>query len=77
MIPYVNRLDMLQLSGMWTERRPHLTDWWARVKARPWFEREMLGYAPAPLRAAATAPSIPKMLTGSMPDIRTMWWFLA
>ncbi len=54
-IPYVNRLDMLQLSGMWTEKRPHLTDWWTRVKARPWFEREMLSYAPAPLRAMMKA----------------------
>ncbi len=54
-IPYVNRLDMLQLSGMWTERRPRLTDWWTRVKARPWFEREMLSYAPAPLRALMKA----------------------
>ncbi len=54
-IPYVNRLDMLQLSGMWTAARPHVTDWWARVKAKPWFEREMLGYAPVPLRAMMKA----------------------
>src|SRR5262249_10269805 len=31
-IPYINRLDMLALSGLWTEKRPHLTDWWQRVK---------------------------------------------
>jgi glutathione S-transferase len=50
-IPYVNRLDMLQLSGMWTQTRPHLTDWFQRVKARPSFEPALFGYLPPPLRA--------------------------
>lgn len=50
-IPYVNRLDMLQLSGMWTEKRPRLTDWFARVKARPSFEPALFGFVPPPLRA--------------------------
>jgi glutathione S-transferase len=50
-IPYVNRLDMLQLSGMWSEARPHLTDWFRRVKARSSFEPALLGYVPPPLRA--------------------------
>ena len=50
-IPYVNRLDMLQLSGMWTENRPHLADWFKRVKARPSFEPALFGYLPMPLRA--------------------------
>jgi hypothetical protein len=48
-IPYVNRLDMLQLSGLWTETRPHLADWWRRVKARPSFEPAMLKYVPSAL----------------------------
>jgi glutathione S-transferase len=48
-IPYVNRLDMLQLSGLWTETRPHLADWWQRVKARPSFEPAMLKYVPSAL----------------------------
>jgi glutathione S-transferase len=48
-IPYVNRLDMLKLSGMWTESRTHLTAWWDRVKARPSFEPALLKYVPAPL----------------------------
>jgi glutathione S-transferase len=50
-IPYVNRLDMLQLSGMWTQTRPHLTDWFKRVKARPSFEPALFSYLPPPLRA--------------------------
>ena len=49
-IPYVNRLDMLQLSGMWTGARPHLTDWWTRIKARPSFEPALLKYVPLALR---------------------------
>ncbi len=50
-IPYVNRLDMLQLSGMWTETRPHLTDWWARIKARPTFKPALMQYVPPALGA--------------------------
>lgn len=50
-IPYVNRLDMLQLSGLWTEQRPHLADWWQRVKARPTFEPALYQFVPPPLFA--------------------------
>jgi ganglioside-induced differentiation-associated protein 1 len=50
-IPYVNRLDKLALSGLWTEARPHLADWFARVKARPSFEPAMLAFVPPPLTA--------------------------
>jgi len=50
-IPYVNRLDMLQLSGMWTEARPALTDWFARVKARESFMPAMFAFVPDPLAA--------------------------
>jgi glutathione S-transferase len=37
---------MLALSGLWTERRPHLSDWWQRVKARPAFEPALFKYVP-------------------------------
>jgi glutathione S-transferase len=50
-IPYVNRLDMLQLSGMWTEARPRLADWFERVKARASFQPAMFGFVPEPLGA--------------------------
>ena len=53
-IPFVNRLDMLQLSGMWTASHPHLTDWWERVKARPMFEDAMFKYIPSALRQLMT-----------------------
>lgn len=50
-ISYINRLDMLQLSGMWTESRPHLTAWWRRIKARPSFQPALMQYVPPPLGA--------------------------
>jgi ganglioside-induced differentiation-associated protein 1 len=49
-IPFINRLDMLQLNGMWEGSRPHIADWFARVKKKPWFEPMMYGYCPVPLR---------------------------
>ncbi len=49
MIPFVNRLDMLQLSEMWTGSHPHLTGWWERMKARPMFQDAMFKYIPEPL----------------------------
>ncbi len=50
-IPYVNRLDMLRLSGMWTESRPLLTDWFERAKARPSFQPSLFAFVPPPLLA--------------------------
>ena len=67
-IPYVNRLDMLGLSPLWEETRPHLTDWFRRVKARPGFEAAMLRYVPPPLAAlmrqhgAAALPAVRAVL---------------
>ena len=37
MTPYLNRLDMLGMSEMWTQYRTHLSAWFARIKARPTF----------------------------------------
>lgn len=48
--PFINRLDMLQLSFMWNEKRPAVTDWFARIKARPWFVPMLFGYVPPPLK---------------------------
>ncbi len=49
-VPFINRLDMLQLSFMWVEKRPGVTDWFRRIRARPWYDRTMFGFCPAPLR---------------------------
>ena len=47
--PYVNRLDMLGMSEMWTRSRPRLTDWFERIKARPVFKPCFLDYCPPDL----------------------------
>jgi ganglioside-induced differentiation-associated protein 1 len=47
--PYVNRLDMLGMAGLWEERRPRLTDWFARIKARPAFKPALLDWCPPDL----------------------------
>ena len=43
--PYVERIDRLGLARMW-EGRPHLEDWFKRVKARPSFSA-ISDYPPA------------------------------
>ena len=47
--PYVNRLDMMGMSGLWTESRPRLTDWFNRIKARPTFKVTFLDWCPPDL----------------------------
>ncbi|MEM7348945.1 MAG: glutathione S-transferase family protein, partial [Chloroflexota bacterium] len=48
--PYVNRLDMLGMSGLWDDgRRPHVEDWFNRIKARPTFKPMFLDWCPEEL----------------------------
>ncbi len=49
MAPYVNRLDMLAMSEMWVGKRPRLTDWFERIKARPSFQPSLLDMCPPDL----------------------------
>lgn len=49
MTPYLNRLDMLGMSGMWTNSRPNLTSWFSRIKARPTFAPCFLDHCPPDL----------------------------
>jgi glutathione S-transferase len=51
MTPYVNRLDMLGMAALWTERRPRVTDWFERIKARPAFKPALLDECPPHLTA--------------------------
>lgn len=67
--PYVNRLDMLGMSGLWEEgRRPRVTDWFNRVKARPTFEPMFLEWCPEDLTndlmtfGTKTYPDVLRML---------------
>ena len=43
-IPYVNRCNVLGLSRMWEGRRPRVADWYARMRARPIFDRAITAY---------------------------------
>ena len=47
--PYVNRLDMLGMSEMWTRSRPRLADWFERLRARPTFKPCFLDFCPPDL----------------------------
>ncbi len=47
--PYVNRLDMLGMSEMWTRSRPRLAGWFERIKARPTFKPCLLDFCPPDL----------------------------
>jgi glutathione S-transferase len=49
--PYVNRLDMLGMSELWTRSRPRVTDWFDRIKARPTFKPAFLDWCPPDLTA--------------------------
>ena len=49
MTPYVNRLDMLGMSQMWTKSRPNVTTWFERIKARPTFKPAFLDWCPPDL----------------------------
>lgn len=42
--PYLNRLDMLGMGGMWEGSRPQVADWLARVRARPTFDAAVTAF---------------------------------
>jgi glutathione S-transferase len=68
--PYVNRLDMLGMAEMWTASRPGVTDWFARIKARPAFKPAFLDWCPPELTADLAAfgrqnwPAVQRLLRG-------------
>lgn len=50
--PYITRLDMLAMEGLWARgRRPAFERWWQRVQARPSWQREVRDAFPATARA--------------------------
>jgi glutathione S-transferase len=50
--PYVNRLAMLEMRGMWEGGRlPRLEAWFARIAARPAFKSALIDWVPADLAA--------------------------
>lgn len=50
MTPYVNRLDMMNMAGMWNNGRlPNVEAWFERVKKRSGFDKCLLGWVPEDL----------------------------
>ena len=50
LVPYVNRLDMLNMSGIWSGGRlPEVENWFERVKALPSFKPAFLDWCPEDL----------------------------
>ena len=48
--PYVNRLDMLSMSGIWENGRlPNVEDWFSRIKSLPSFIPTFLDWCPTEL----------------------------
>jgi glutathione S-transferase len=45
------RLEQLDLAGMWREHFPRVTDWYARISARPSFKKAIADYVPDRARA--------------------------
>ena len=68
LVPYVNRFAMIGLSSRWEGLRPHLADWFARIRARPSFEAGIYAHMPAKAReemernSARAAPQLRSML---------------
>jgi glutathione S-transferase len=69
MMPYLTRLDMMSMSGMWENgRRPRVTDWFERVKERPSYKPSLLDWVPDTLRhdlsqnGARSWPDVAKIL---------------
>jgi glutathione S-transferase len=47
MTPYVNRLEMLSMSGMWTGgRMPRVENWFEKIKKRPSFKPALVDWLP-------------------------------
>jgi glutathione S-transferase len=45
--PYVNRLDMLGMDGLWAKgKRPRVADWFARIRAEANFKPAVLDWIP-------------------------------
>lgn len=53
---YVNRAELLGMDRMWTERRPRLTDWLARIRARPSYKPAIEGWMSEADRARFDIP---------------------
>jgi glutathione S-transferase len=68
MAPYLNRLAVLAMEGMWRDGRlPRVADWFERIRARPTFEPTFVAWMPAALGAEMRENG-----EKSWPDIATL-----
>ena len=69
--PYVTRLDMLNMSEMWTKSRPNLTNWFERIKMRPTYKPQLRDWCPPDLTndlatfGAQSWPEVKRMLNAA------------
>jgi glutathione S-transferase len=63
--PYIVRLDMLNYQEWWRHARPHLDDWYERIKARSSFLPAMIDVMPKKFVA-----DMGERGTGYWPEVR-------
>ena len=80
--PYVNRLDMLGMSELWTRSRPRVSGWFARIKARPAFKPALLDWCPPDLTADLLTfgrqswPNVQRLLAGAKKIYLALYRFM-
>lgn len=47
--PYISRMELLGMSGLWVPHRPNIAGWLSRIKARPAFKTAISDWCPPPL----------------------------
>lgn len=65
--PYLVRLDMLNYQEWWKHSRPHLDDWYERIKARQSFKPAMIDIMPSKFAADMGSRG-----TSYWPEVRTI-----
>lgn len=71
MAPYVNRLAMLGMTGMWEGKLRNVEAWWARITSRPTYRTTFLDWCPEDLTndlktfGSQTWPDVKRILEGS------------
>ena len=69
MAPYVNRLAMMSMRGLWENGRlPYLENWFSRIEALPNFKKSLIDWVPEDLKrdlrenGAKSWPEVAKIL---------------
>jgi glutathione S-transferase len=67
--PYVNRVAMMSMQGMWENGRlPHLERWWRQIEGRPSFKPSLIDWVPPDLtddlrmNGARSWPEVAKLI---------------